>query len=78
MCATSSPLNETSKAHHPDIFQPRDAYTDIHNKLMLAYSEVSELWFVAVLVISVSTPSTDGSHKLKKPHHTDRIRNRWF
>lgn len=32
---------------------------------MLAYSEVSELWFVAVLVISVSTPSTDGSHKLR-------------
>ncbi|KAL8283601.1 hypothetical protein RQP46_005396 [Phenoliferia psychrophenolica] len=32
---------------------PRDAYNDVHNRLMRAYKEVPEWWYLTILVISV-------------------------
>lgn len=35
------------------IKQARDAYSDVHNRLMRVYPEVPEWWFGAILVVSL-------------------------
>ncbi|KAL8279463.1 hypothetical protein RQP46_008025 [Phenoliferia psychrophenolica] len=46
---------------------PREAYKDVHNRLMLRYAEVPEWWFLSVLALSIFGIIATEKYDLKLP-----------